>query len=32
MVVENKRLAIEASERAAESQGFAEKWGGRLVR
>jgi hypothetical protein len=32
MVVENKRHAIEASERAAESQGFAAKWGGRLVR
>ncbi|KAH9913281.1 uncharacterized protein B0H18DRAFT_888533, partial [Fomitopsis serialis] len=32
MVVHNKRKLIDASERAAESQGFAAKWGGRLVR
>ncbi|KII87813.1 hypothetical protein PLICRDRAFT_176579 [Plicaturopsis crispa FD-325 SS-3] len=32
MVVKNKRKLIDASERAAESQGFAQKWGGRLVR
>ncbi|KAJ7695321.1 hypothetical protein B0H14DRAFT_3530210 [Mycena olivaceomarginata] len=32
MVVRNKRKAIEASEIAAESQGFAPKWGGRMVR
>ncbi|KAF7371965.1 hypothetical protein MVEN_00054500 [Mycena venus] len=32
MVVKNGRLGIEASERAAESQGFAAKWGGRNVR
>jgi hypothetical protein len=32
MVVCNKQKGIDASQRAAESQGFAEKWGGRLVR
>jgi hypothetical protein len=32
MVVHNGRKLIEASEIAAESQGFARKWGGRLVR
>ncbi|KAJ7355303.1 hypothetical protein DFH08DRAFT_912378 [Mycena albidolilacea] len=32
MVVRNKRKAIEVSEIAAESQGFAPKWGGRMVR
>jgi len=32
MVVNNNRRLIDASERAAESQGFAEKWGGRMVR
>ncbi|KAF9455892.1 hypothetical protein BDZ94DRAFT_1293065 [Collybia nuda] len=32
MVVNNGCHAIEASEMAAESQGFARKWGGRLVR
>jgi len=32
MVVNNNRGLIDASQRAAESQGFAEKWGGRLVR
>ncbi|KAH9039650.1 hypothetical protein EDB85DRAFT_2181181 [Lactarius pseudohatsudake] len=32
MVVSNKRHLINASERAAESQGFAAKWGGRMVR
>ncbi|KAJ6483914.1 hypothetical protein C8R45DRAFT_829902 [Mycena sanguinolenta] len=32
MVVKNGRLGIEASEKAAESQGFAAKWGGRNVR
>lgn len=32
MVVNNGRRVIEASEIAAESQGFARKWGGRLVR
>ncbi|KAN0128344.1 hypothetical protein V8E53_013849 [Lactarius tabidus] len=32
MVVNNQRHLIEASERAAESQGFAAKWGGRMVR
>ncbi|KAG1762082.1 hypothetical protein EDD22DRAFT_778846 [Suillus occidentalis] len=32
MVVHNKKKSIEASQRAAESQGFAEKWGGRMVR
>lgn len=32
MVVWNKRKGIDASQRAAESQGFSEKWGGRLVR
>jgi hypothetical protein len=32
MIVNNKRGLIDASQRAAESQGFAEKWGGRLVR
>jgi len=31
MVVHNKKGHIEASQRAAESQGFAEKWGGRMV-
>ena len=32
MLVKNGRHSIEASERAAESQGFAPKWGGRNVR
>lgn len=32
MLVKNGRHSIEASERAAESQGFASKWGGRNVR
>ena len=32
MVVNNKRHLIDASERAAESQGFAAKWGGRMAR
>ncbi|KIK01756.1 hypothetical protein K443DRAFT_122247 [Laccaria amethystina LaAM-08-1] len=32
MVVDNGRLSVEASERAAESQGFAARWGGRRVR
>jgi len=32
MVLHNGRKHIEASERAAESQGFAARWGGRLVR
>jgi hypothetical protein len=32
MVIRNGRNHIEASERAAESQQFAAKWGGRLVR
>jgi len=32
MVVNNHRRSIDASERAAEGQGFAGKWGGRLVR
>ncbi|KAK7042832.1 hypothetical protein R3P38DRAFT_3449566, partial [Favolaschia claudopus] len=32
MVVKRGRLTVEASERAAESQGFAAKWGGRSVR
>ena len=32
MVVHNRRNGIDASQRAAESQGFAAKWGGRLVR
>ena len=32
MVLHNGRKHIEASERAAKSQGFAAKWGGRLVR
>lgn len=32
MVIHNGRKHVEASERAAESQGFAIKWGGRLVR
>ncbi|KAH9068308.1 hypothetical protein EDB83DRAFT_2518668 [Lactarius deliciosus] len=32
MVVNNKRHLINASERAAESQGFAVKWGGQMVR
>ncbi|KAJ7271519.1 hypothetical protein C8J57DRAFT_1226108 [Mycena rebaudengoi] len=31
MGVNNKQKFIEASEMAAESQGFAAKWGGRLV-
>lgn len=31
MVLQNGRKNIEASERAAESQGFTAKWGGRLV-
>ena len=32
MVVENGRKSIDASKRAAESEGFAPHWGGRLVR
>lgn len=32
MMIWNHRKFIDASERAAESQGFAVKWGGRLVR
>ena len=32
MVVNNGHKSIEASEIAAESQGFVKKWGGRLVR
>lgn len=32
MVVRNSRKHIDASQRAAESQGFAPNWGGRLVR
>ncbi|EPS97533.1 hypothetical protein FOMPIDRAFT_1031940 [Fomitopsis schrenkii] len=32
MVVQNGRKLMDASERAAESQGFSAKWGGRLVR
>jgi len=32
MVVNNGRKSIDASEIAAESQGFSKKWGGRLVR
>ncbi|KIL57051.1 hypothetical protein M378DRAFT_33779, partial [Amanita muscaria Koide BX008] len=32
MVVHNGRKAFDASECAAESQGFAAKWGGRMVR
>ncbi|KAJ7604875.1 hypothetical protein DFH06DRAFT_1020554 [Mycena polygramma] len=32
MVVKRGRLTVDASERAAESQGFAAKWGGRSVR
>lgn len=32
MVINNQRNLIDASERAAESQGFAAKWGGRMVR
>ncbi|KAK0431882.1 uncharacterized protein EV420DRAFT_1285416 [Desarmillaria tabescens] len=32
MVVKNGRKGVDTSERAAESQGFAAKWGGRLVR
>lgn len=32
MVVNNRRSFIHASECAAESQGFAAKWGGRMVR
>jgi len=31
MVVNNQRGLIDASQRAAESQGFAENWGGQLV-
>ena len=30
-ITNNKRKLIDASKRAAESQGFAENWGGRLV-
>ncbi|KIM81105.1 hypothetical protein PILCRDRAFT_89356 [Piloderma croceum F 1598] len=32
MIVNNTCSLIDASQRAAESQGFAKKWGGRLVR
>ncbi|KAI5990947.1 hypothetical protein EDD15DRAFT_2169699 [Pisolithus albus] len=32
MVVHNKKRHVDASERAAESQGFSERWGGRMVR
>lgn len=32
MVANNNRGLIDASKRAAESQGFAENWGGRMVR
>ena len=32
MVVRNNRKLIDASERAAETQGFAARWGGRQVR
>jgi hypothetical protein len=32
IVVKNQRFSIDASERAAESHGFAAVWGGRLVR
>ncbi len=32
MVVKRGRLSVDASERAAESQGFAAKWGGRNLR
>ena len=32
MVIHNGRKGIDASEIAAESHGFAKKWGGRLVR
>ncbi|KAF8168736.1 hypothetical protein BJ912DRAFT_913240 [Pholiota molesta] len=32
MVVDNGKDPVDASEQAAESQGFARKWGGRLVR
>jgi hypothetical protein len=32
IVVKNQRFSIEASERAAESHGFAAVWGGRLLR
>jgi hypothetical protein len=32
MVVNNDRCITDASERAAESQGFAARWGGRMVR
>ena len=32
MVVKNGRRGFDASERAAEAQGFARKWGARLVR
>ena len=31
MVMHNKKSHIEASQQAAESQGFAEKWGGHMV-
>jgi hypothetical protein len=32
MVINNDRSLTDGSERAAESQGFAAKWGGRMVR
>jgi hypothetical protein len=32
MVINNQRNLIDASEHAAESQGFAVKWGGRMAR
>jgi len=32
MLIQNDRQKIEASERAAEAQGFAAQWGGRQVR
>ena len=32
LVIKNGRTSIDASERAAESRGFAAKWGGRQVR
>jgi hypothetical protein len=32
MMLHNRRKSIEASERAAESQGFVTRWGDRLVR
>ena len=32
LVIENGRSSIDASEQAAESRGFATKWGGRQVR